>query len=81
MSTSVGALRNIMTVRLAMQDSGTTKPHPSVVKATRQLIEKLAVLDPTESVEISYIVEPFHVKYIRAQTGEILAEILEDEQT
>jgi hypothetical protein len=40
------ALLNIMSVRLAVQESGTTKPLPSVVLATRQLVKKLSVLSP-----------------------------------
>lgn len=81
MSTTAEALLNIMSVRLSMQEAGTTKPHPSVVLATRQLVEKLSVLAPSESVEISYTLEPFHARYVRIQTGEVLAEILEHENT
>ena len=77
MSTTAEALLNIMSVRLAMQESGTTKPHPSAALATRQLVQKLSVLAPSESIEISYTLEPFHARYVRSQTGEVLAEILE----
>jgi hypothetical protein len=81
MSTTAEALLNIMSVRLSMQEAGTIKPHPSGVLATRQLVEKLSVLAPNESVEISYTLEPFNVRYVRIQTGEVLAEILERENT
>lgn len=58
MSTTAEALLNIMSVRLAMQESGTTKPQPAVAQATRQLVQKLAALAPSERVDISYTVLP-----------------------
>jgi hypothetical protein len=79
MSTTAEALLNIMFVRLAMQEAGTTKPHPSAALATRQLVEKLSALAPSEVVEVSYTLEPLHARYVRIQTGEVLAEILERE--
>jgi hypothetical protein len=81
MTTTAEELLNIMSVRLSMQEDGITKPRPSVVLATKQLVEKLSVLSPTEGVEITYTLEPFHARYIRSQTGEVLAEILERENT
>lgn len=77
MSTTAEALLNVMAIRLVMQESGTTKPHASVVRATQQLVEKLAALAPSEKVDISYSLEPLHVRYVRSRTGEVLAEILE----
>lgn len=79
MSTTAEALLNIMSVRLSIQVSGRTKPHPSVALATRELVQKLSALAPGERVEISYTLEPLHVRYVRSQTGEVLAEILESE--
>lgn len=79
MSTTAEALLNIMSVRLAMQESGTTKPQPAVAQATRQFVQELAVLAPSERVDISYTVQPFHATYVRGETGEVLAEIPERE--
>lgn len=81
MSATAEALLNIMSVRLAMEESGTTKPHPPASRATRQLVQKLAALAPDENVDISYNLGPFHATYVRRQTGEVLAEILERENT
>lgn len=81
MSTTAEALLNIMSVRLAIQESERTQPHPSVAFATRQLVQKLSALEPGERVELSYTLEPLHVRYVRSQTGEVLAEILESDNT
>lgn len=81
MSTTAEALLNIMSVRIVMQESGMTKPHSAVVIATQQLVQKLAALAPSESVEISYTLEPLHARYVRSQTGEVLAEILVQDNT
>lgn len=75
MSTTAQALLNIMTVRLGMQEDGTTHPHPSVARATKQLVSRLSALTPEEEIEISYQVDPFHAKYICVRTSEVLAEI------
>ena len=74
--TSSKSLLRIMTIRHSMQVEGKTHPHPSVVKATKQLVEKLAELDPTEAIDVVVLAEnPVHAQYIRARTGELLAEI------
>jgi hypothetical protein len=65
-----------MTIRHSLQLEGRSHPHPSVVEATRQLVEKLAQLDPTETIDIIVVAEnPVLAQYIRAKTGELLAEI------
>jgi hypothetical protein len=65
-----------MTVRHDMQVKGITHPQPSVVNATKQLVEKLAKLDPLEAIDVVVLAEdPVHAQYIRAKTGELLAEI------
>jgi hypothetical protein len=72
MSMAAGELLNCMSVRLAMQEAGTTKPHPSAALATRQLVKKLSVLAPSESVDIFYTLEPFHARYVRSKPGKCL---------
>ena len=75
MSTTAGALLNIMSVRQAMHEAGTTHPHPSVAAATRQLVSKLTLLSADEAVEIRYETEPMRAWYVRCRTGEVLAEL------
>ncbi|KIF83301.1 hypothetical protein TSA66_24655 [Noviherbaspirillum autotrophicum] len=58
-----------------MQEDGITRPSPTVVQATRKLVERLATLSPDEQIEIEYTNPPLYVRYIRHSTGEILAEI------
>ena len=72
--TSAKSLLRIMTVRHDMQVKGITQP--SVVNATKELVEKLAKLDPAEAIDVVVVAEdPVHAHYIRAKTGELLAEI------
>ena len=77
MSTTAGALLNIMTVRKGLQDDGLVHPHPSVVVATRQLVLALKTLpaDDRIDIEIENESDPLRAKYIRSQTGEVLARI------
>jgi hypothetical protein len=75
MSTTSSELLSIMSVRLAMIESGVTKPHSTVATATRLLVERLNALAPDEAVQIAYTENPLHAKYIRQSTGEILAEL------
>jgi hypothetical protein len=73
---SVSSLLRIMTIRRSMQVEGITHPQPYVVNATKQLVEKLATLDPTEAINVVILANnPVHAQYIRAKTGELLAEI------
>jgi hypothetical protein len=75
-ATSAKSLLQIMTVRQGMQVRGITHPHPSVVNATNELVERLTSLDPTEAINVVVVAEnPVQVQYIRAKTGELLAEI------
>ncbi len=62
-----------------MQDECITHPHPAVRAATRQLVSRLSVIEPEERIEVSCEVNPLHARYIRALTGEVLAEIQIDE--
>jgi hypothetical protein len=63
-----------------MQVEGTTHPHPSVVNATKQLVDKLFTLNPEEAIGIAVFEEnPLHARYIVARTGEVLAEIAIDD--
>lgn len=74
--TSAESLLRIMTIRHDMQIKGITHPHPAVVTATKELIEKLTKLDPTESIDVVVVAEdPVHAQYKRTKTGELLAEI------
>jgi hypothetical protein len=50
MSANAGELYKTMQVRLKMQEDGTTDPPASVRTATRKLVEKLARIDPHESI-------------------------------
>jgi hypothetical protein len=78
-TTDASSLLNIMKVRESMQDDGITHPHPAVRAATRQLVSRLRSIEPEERIEVSCELNPLHARYIRALTGEVLAEILLDE--
>tara|TARA_R110002167_G_scaffold364954_3_gene588273 strand:- start:147 stop:380 length:234 start_codon:yes stop_codon:yes gene_type:complete len=77
MTANAGELFETMKTRLKMQEEGITDPANSVKAATRELVEKLSVIDPSESIEIE-ISGNTKAKYIRASTGEILAKINEE---
>jgi hypothetical protein len=79
MTARAGDLLNIMSVRLHMQETGVTRPDESVARATKQLVERLQSLSREEEVAISYELSPFHARYIRVLTGEVLAEIAVNE--
>ena len=70
-----------MTIRHSIQLKGISHPSPSVVNATKQLVDKLATLDPEEAIGIVILERnPLHAQYIVARTGEVLAEIqIEDD--
>lgn len=75
MSTTSSELLKIMSMRLAMLESGVTNPHPSAAAATRLLVERLSSLPHDEAVQIACTEDPLHARYIRTSTGEVLAEI------
>jgi len=52
-------------------------PSDSVKAATRLLVQKLTPLNPKEEIIVSC--EGVYGKYVRALTGEVLAEIMLDE--
>lgn len=79
-TTDARSLLNIMKVRESMHDDGVTHPHPAVRAATRQLVSKLSVIAPDERIEVSCEMSPFHARYVRELTGEVLAEIQIDER-
>lgn len=81
MSTTAKSLLNIWPVRLGMYESSHVSPHPAVVQAAKQLAQRLRHLPAEEPIEISYVVEPLHAKFIREKTGEVLAEIKEEQNT
>ena len=65
-----------MTARLKMQDEGIASPLQSVKDATRQLVSQLALLAPEEEIDIVVVEkQPLHARYVRAKTGQVLAEI------
>jgi len=78
--TTAGELLEVMQTRLEMQTDGIANPSDSIKAVTRTLVEKLSALDPKERIEIVAI-EPSSGKYIRLATGEVLAEIKEEEST
>jgi hypothetical protein len=43
--------------------------------ATKELVEKLTELDPTEAIDIVIAEERHHVQWVRVKTGEVLAEM------
>lgn len=81
MSTTSRELLNIMSVRLAMLESGVTKPHPVVAAATRLLVERLSLLPPDEVIEVTYTESPLHVQYTKQNSGEVLSEWLQPDDT
>lgn len=77
MGVVAGELLEIMDTRLAMQDEGTTNPAPSVKTATRELVEKLSIIDASETIKIITVKNEL-TRYVRASSGEILAEFKHD---
>jgi len=76
MSANAGELFETMKVRLKMQEDGLTNLSDSVKFATKALVEKLATIDSSESIEVNFGRASI-AKYIRSSTGEVLAEINE----
>lgn len=75
---NAGELLETMTVRLEMQRRGITNPPAAVKKATELLVAKLAAIDPSEGIETSSA-PGILARYVRARTGEVLAEIPDPE--
>jgi len=75
MSTTVGELLRTMSIRLSMIDDGVTNPHPAVTAATRLLVDRLSALPADEGIQVASFESPLLARYIRASTGDVLAEI------
>ena len=78
MYANAGELLKTMKVRLEMQTEGIANPSKSVKAATRSLVEKLSDIDPQEDVEVTWS-NLVLAKYVRVSTGEVLAEINEQD--
>ncbi len=78
--TTVKSLLDVMAFRLSMIDAGTIRPTKVVVDATRILVQQLGDLDSTEEIEVSILNrDPLLAQYIRTKTGEVIAEIDENQ--
>ncbi|MDO8652996.1 MAG: hypothetical protein Q7R66_12480 [Undibacterium sp.] len=76
MATTAKVLLFDMNVRLKMQEEGITSPPQSIKDVTRQLVSELKALVPEEVIDVVVVSEaPLHARYIRAKTGQVLAEI------
>jgi DNA-binding HxlR family transcriptional regulator len=74
--TTAKALLHIMSVRLALYNDGTIHPEKIIAHLTKDLVQRLEKLEPTEGIEIRIFSEdPLHAQYVRTRTGEVLAEI------
>jgi len=75
MPTDAASLLSIMRTRLKMQDDGTTNPVEPVKVATKNLVEKLALIDPKEKIDV--VVEDneklHRVEYLRVVNNELIA--------
>jgi len=76
MSVRAGVLLGIMSLRLEMQEDGTTNPSSHIKEVTKTLVEKLSKIDANEKINIK-ILNDTNSQYIRIKNGEILAEINE----
>lgn len=75
---SADRLLGIWKLRKAMQDRGTTKPSEAGRNLTSLLVDKLSELNGAEQIEIDTDSHANLVRFIRAATGEIIAEIAYD---
>jgi hypothetical protein len=74
---SVAELLKVMELRLQMQREGIINPVESVRAGTAALVKLLLAMDPSEKVDIrSSEGEVFVARYVRATSGELLAELL-----
>ena len=64
----------IMSRRLKMQSEGTTNPPILIKKYTKQLVEKLSLIDSEEDIDIINN-EFMSAQIIRISTGELIAEV------
>jgi len=81
-TTTAGELLRIMKVRLACEDEGITDPPSAVKEVTRALVHKLSQLESAEEIKIDVLLsQPLVARYVRAATGEALAELSTDQDT
>lgn len=74
--TNAGALLKIWTLRMRMQEDGTTHPSEVGRNLAKLLVEKLSQLDSSEAIEIVTAEDDkLSAKFVRVATGEIVAEI------
>lgn len=79
-TTTVGPLLKIWSLRLKMQEEGTTKPSASARQVIKSLVEKLSQLDCSEEIDVRGASDGNPLAtFTRVSTGEILAEIFSDE--
>ncbi len=76
MNTTVEKLLPDIAFRLEMIEKGAINPPNQVKEMTRQLVKKLSQLDPREEIKTTHN-ERSLVQYMRASTGEVLAELYE----
>ena len=75
-TTKAGALLEIYSLRMGMQEHGTTHPSQYGRNLARLLVEKLSQLDSSEEIEIVTSENgKLPAKFVRAVTGEVLAEV------
>ena len=76
--TKAGALLKIYSLRIGMQEEGTTLPSQYGRNLTRLLVEKLSQLDSSEEIEIVTSENgELPAKFVRVATEEVLAEVQE----
>lgn len=75
MMTTAGALLVVMSLRLALQQSGVTRPTPSFQQATLALVQELRSVDPNESIKVVVDTARKRATYVRVSTDEVLAEM------
>jgi len=74
MMTTAGALLVMLSVRLALQQSGVTRPPPEQQQATRDLVRKLSDVGADESIEVVVDTTRKVCAYVRVSTEEVLVE-------
>ena len=77
MSLTAKHLRRIYSKRLAMQNDGPNNLGDYVKESTEQLVNELSCLDDNE--EIDFFRNGNKMVFIRVLTGDVLAELKEDE--
>ena len=69
------ALLAVMSLRLALQDSGVARATPSLQQATLHVVAKLAEVNPEESIDVVFDENRQRCTYVRMSTDEVLAEM------